>query len=176
MLERGRECGAERVAQILAVGAEVLAQQECQRAGVDRVDVCLVRQGIENARRDRVQFSQPEILQACNYNQPMIVVRYGTLAALVLLGGRHAGLTRFGDLSNVFPSLTLICGAIVVIGLLTMKFIGPPPPAFFPRIALALLMLAVPAPRPGWRRAHGAVGAGPQSGLGFVLLHWYARE
>ena len=31
-----------------------------------------------------------------------------------------------------------------------MKFIGPPPPAFVPRVALALLMLALPASRPGW--------------------------
>ena len=51
----------------------------------------LARQRLEDARRDRVQFADPEILQACNYNQPMIVVRYVTLAALVALARRHAG-------------------------------------------------------------------------------------
>ena len=106
----------------------------------------------------------------------MIVVRYGTLVALVLWLAAMLG-SRFGDLSNVFPSLTLICGAIVVIGLLTMKFIGPPPPAFFPRIVLALLMLAV-AGAAAWL---GAVRTAPwvllvNLALGFVLLHWYSRE
>jgi len=138
--------------------------------------VFLADQGLENPRRDRVQFSQPEILQACNYNQPMIVVRYGTLVALVLWLAAMLG-SRFGDLSNVFPSLTLICGAIVVIGLLTMKFIGPPPPDFFPRVAIALLMLAV-AGAAAWL---GAARMAPwvllvNLALGFGLLHWYSRE
>jgi len=106
----------------------------------------------------------------------MIVVRYGTLVALVLWLAAMLG-SRFGDLSNVFPSLTLICGAIVVIGLLTMKFIGPPPPDFFPRVAIALLMLAV-AGAAAWL---GAVRTAPwvllvNLALGFGLLHWYSRE
>jgi hypothetical protein len=106
----------------------------------------------------------------------MIVVRYWTLVALVLWLAAMLG-SRFGDLSRVFPSLTLICGAIVVIGLLTMKFIGPPPAAFFPRLGVALAMLAV-AGASEWL---GTVRTVPwpllvNLVLGFVLLYWYARE
>jgi hypothetical protein len=106
----------------------------------------------------------------------MIVVRYGTLVALVLWLAAMLG-SRFGDLSRVFPSLTLICGAIVVIGLFTIKFIGPPPAAFFPRIGIALLMLAL-AGASAWL---GAARTAPwlllvNLGLGFFLLHWYSRE
>ena len=106
----------------------------------------------------------------------MIVVRYGTLVALVLWLAAMLG-SRFGDLSRVFPSLTLICGAIVVIGLVTMKFIGPPPAAFFPRVAIALAMIVV-AGVSGWL---GATRTAPwplllNLLLGFGLLYWYARE
>ena len=106
----------------------------------------------------------------------MIVVRYGTLVALVLWLAAMLG-SRFGDLSKVFPSLMLICGAIVVIGLFTMKFMGPPPPAFFPRLAIALVMLAVAgaAARPGAARMAPWVLL-VNLALGFVLLHWYSRE
>jgi hypothetical protein len=106
----------------------------------------------------------------------MIVVRYGTLVALVLWLAAMLG-SRFGDLSRVFPSLTLICGALVVVGLLTMKFMGPPPPAFLPRLGLALLMVAV-AGASAW---FGAARTAPwplvvNLILGFLLLYWYARE
>jgi len=106
----------------------------------------------------------------------MIVVRYGTLAALVLWLAAMLG-SRFGDLSRVFPSLTLICGVIVVIGLLTMKFIGPPPHGFLPRVGVTLLMLAVAAL--GAWLGSARTGGWPllvNLALGFVLLSWYARE
>jgi hypothetical protein len=106
----------------------------------------------------------------------MIVVRFGTLVALVLWLAAMLG-SRFGDLSRLFPSLTVICGAIVVIGLFTMKFIGPPPPAFFPRVGIAFMMLAV-AGASAWL---GAARTAPwplliNLVLGFLLLYWYARE
>jgi hypothetical protein len=63
VLERRRERAAERVPKILPVGAEILAEEKGQRGGIDRVDRFLVRQRLEDARRDRVQFSNPEILQ-----------------------------------------------------------------------------------------------------------------
>jgi hypothetical protein len=106
----------------------------------------------------------------------MIVVRFGTLVALVLWLAAMLG-SRFGDLSRVFPSLTFICGAIVVIGLFTMKFLGPPPADFFPRLGVALAMLAV-AGAAAWLGTARTV-AWPllvNIVLGFVLLYWYARE
>jgi hypothetical protein len=106
----------------------------------------------------------------------MIVVRYGTLVALVLWLAAMLG-SRFGDLSRLFPSLTVICGAIVVIGLLTMKFIGPPPHGFFPRIGVTLLMLTV-AGFAAWLGVARTAGWPllVNLALGFVLLSWYARE
>ena len=72
----------------------------------------------------------------------MIVVRYATLAALVLwlsamLGGRP------GDVVRHLPLVALACGAVTFVGLFAMKFLGPPPPAFVPRIAIVFVMLMV---------------------------------
>jgi hypothetical protein len=64
-----------------------------------------------------------------------------------------------------------------VVGLFVLKFLGPPPIAFFMRAAIAVLMLAI---------AVTAALLGPRDlssllmtvniGLGFVLLIWYVRE
>jgi hypothetical protein len=106
----------------------------------------------------------------------MIVVRYTTLAALVLWLGAMLG-ARYGDVSRLFPPLTLVCGGIVFVGLFAMKFMGPPPPAFAPRVAIVFLMLAV-AGVSAWLGAARTPVWLPvvNIGIGFVLLYWYARE
>jgi len=106
----------------------------------------------------------------------MIVVRYGTLAALVLwLSVLLAA--RAGDLLRHLPLLPLAFGAATFIGLFAMKFLGPPPPAFVPRVAIVFVMLAL-AGLSAWFGTSGTA-AWLQSvniGLGFVLLYWYTRE
>jgi hypothetical protein len=105
----------------------------------------------------------------------MVVVRYATLAALVLWLAAMTG-ARFGDLARRVEPIGYACGAAILVGLLVMKFVGPPPRAFLPRAAVAALMLAVAA-------AASFTAAGTASllitiniALGLVLLMWYVRE
>ena len=115
------------------------------------------------------------ILQDRNYNDEMILVRYVTLAALVIWLGALAG-DQFGDLRRI-PLIPFACGAVLVVGLFVMKFMGPPPIGFAVRAGIAVLMLAI---------ALAAAFVAPRSaspllmtanlGLGFVLLAWYVRE
>ena len=81
----------------------------------------------------------------------MLAIRYVTLAALVVWLG---GLVALGLL--IVPStedlrrLQLVgyaCGAIIFVGLLVLKFIGPPPHDFFRRIGVVAAMLLVGALR-----------------------------
>ena len=106
----------------------------------------------------------------------MIVVRYGTLAALVLWLSAMLG-ARFGDLPRQRPLLALACGAATFVGLFAMKFLGPPPPAFVPRIAIVFLMLVIAATS-AWLVRGGTTAwlLTVNIGLGFVLLYWYTRE
>ncbi|HJZ77403.1 MAG TPA: hypothetical protein VKE51_36985 [Vicinamibacterales bacterium] len=106
----------------------------------------------------------------------MIVVRFATLVALVWwLGAMTAA--RFGDLFRRTDLVAYACGAVTIVGLLMMKFIGPPPHGFVPRAALAILMLAV-AIGAGVTRAADTASAllTLNIALGFVLLTWYVRE
>jgi hypothetical protein len=106
----------------------------------------------------------------------MIVVRYSTLAALVLwLSVMLAA--RFGDLMRPLPLFALACGAITFVGLFAMKFLGPPPPAFLPRLAIVSAMLLIAAAS-AWRvsSATAAWLTPVNIGLGFLLLYWYTRE
>jgi hypothetical protein len=106
----------------------------------------------------------------------MILVRYVTLAALVIWLGAMAG-DQFGDLLRRVPLIPFACGAVMVVGLFVMKFMGPPPIGFVVRAGIAALMLAI---------ALAAAFVAPRSaspllmtanlGLGFVLLTWYVRE
>jgi hypothetical protein len=72
----------------------------------------------------------------------MIVVRYATLVALVLWLGALIG-ARFGDLTRRVEPFGYLYGAAIIVGLLVMKFVGPPPHGFVVRAALAAVMLAV---------------------------------
>ena len=96
----------------------------------------------------------------------MVAVRLVVLAALVtwvgglvLLQGvvsptvvrvmagadsQHAPLVSSLVLAAILQQFHLVaytCGAIVVVGLFVMKFVGPPPPAFVPRLGLVTAML-----------------------------------
>ena len=85
----------------------------------------------------------------------MVAVRYAALAALVLW---------IAALLNAHTPL--IYGVVVLVCLLTIKFVGPPPPAFIARMALTFLMLAATA------LALRVVALA----LGAVLLFWYVDE
>ena len=106
----------------------------------------------------------------------MIVVRYATLAALVLWLSAMLG-ARFGDLPRQLPLLTLACGAVTFIGLFAMKFLGPPPAAFVPRVAIVFVMLVLGATSV-WLVTSGTATwlLTINIGLGFLLLYWYTRE
>jgi hypothetical protein len=106
----------------------------------------------------------------------MIVVRYGTLAALVLWLSAMLG-TQFGDLLRQYPWVTVACGAITFIGLFAMKFLGPPPPAFVPRVAIVFLMLVLAAIAARFATSGTTWWLlSVNIGLGFLLLYWYTCE
>jgi hypothetical protein len=104
----------------------------------------------------------------------MLAVRYVALGALVIWLGGMVTVT-FADLMRRFHLVSVICGAVIVVGLFIMKFVGPPPHGFVPRVALTVLMLilvgvAVVAP------AFASALAFVNLAVGFVLLSWYVRE
>jgi hypothetical protein len=94
----------------------------------------------------------------------MVAVRYAALAALVVWIAAMLTLVAGDALARY--ATPLACGAIVLLGLLVMKFVGPPPRAFIPRIALVGGMLIATVLRiPALTLA-----------LGAVLLFWYVYE
>jgi len=104
----------------------------------------------------------------------MLAVRYVALAALVVwLGGMMTAV--FSDLLRPFHLVSLVCGAVILVSLFIMKFVGPPPHAFVPRAALTGLMLLVLGASALLRSASSLL-AGINLVLGFVLLYWYVRE
>jgi hypothetical protein len=105
----------------------------------------------------------------------MIVVRYATLAALVLWIGTMTG-ARFGDLLRRADLVGYACGGAVLIGLFVMKFVGPPPRQFVPRAGITALMLAVAGAASLARADAAALLTVANVAFGFVLLMWYVRE
>jgi len=104
----------------------------------------------------------------------MLAVRYVALAALVVwLGGMVT--VVFGNKLPPFHFVALICGAVILVSLFVMKFVGPPPQGFVPRAALTLLMLLLVA-LSAMARTAAAVLTAINLALGLVLLSWYARE
>jgi hypothetical protein len=68
------------------------------------------------------------------------------------------------------------CGAVIFVGLFAMKFMGPPPPAFVPRVAIVFVMLAM-AVSSRWLASSAApMLVTVNIVLGFLLLFWYTRE
>jgi putative effector of murein hydrolase len=103
----------------------------------------------------------------------MVVVRYAALAALVVwLGGLSAAAT--GDHAARIVWLEHVCAGVLLVSLLTMKFVGPPPRGFVPRLTIAVLMSAV-ALVERWE-SPSVLPVLINLGLGFVLLSWYAHE
>lgn len=103
----------------------------------------------------------------------MPVARYAALVALVFwLGGTTHALA--GDLYGQGTLVALGSGAVVLVSLFVMKFVGPPPIGFVPRVALVSTMLAIAGAQIFWGPTRAALGA--TLALGLVLLTWYARE
>jgi hypothetical protein len=104
----------------------------------------------------------------------MLAVRYVVLVALVVwLGGIVTALV--GE-SLRPPSLVgAACGALILIGLFAMKFVGPPPDAFVARAALTAAMLLLAAAAAIYRNAARELMA-VDLALGLILLFWYVKE
>jgi hypothetical protein len=109
----------------------------------------------------------------------MTAVRYVTLAALVVwLGGMVTlGLltTPSADQLSQFQTVGYVCGAIVFVCLVVIKFVGPPPHDFFTRIGLVAGMLAV-ALYSSVRPQGSQIAMTINIAIGSVLLFWYTRE
>jgi hypothetical protein len=106
----------------------------------------------------------------------MLAIRYVTLAALVIWLGGMVTLavltTPSADVLQQFRIVEYVCGAIVFLCLIVLKFVGPPPHDFFPRIGLVAAMLLVTVYPGASSRASLMINIA----VGFVLLSWYARE
>jgi hypothetical protein len=110
---------------------------------------------------------------------PMLAVRYVALAALVIwLGGTttlNLLTTPTRDVMRSFDVVSVACGALIMIALLVMKFVGPPPPAFLPRLAIVAVMLGMVLYGVESRQP-SRMPALVEAALGFILLFWYTRE
>ena len=94
--------------------------------------------------------------------------------ALVFWIGGMAGVV-FGPIVRHSGYLGFACGGVILVCLLVMKFVGPPPHGFFPRLAITGIMLALVAlAAVGHAWSQTLVPA--TMALGFVLLAWYVRE
>ena len=71
-----------------------------------------------------------------------------------------------------FHLVAYTAGALILLCLLVLKFVGPPPRDFLPRTGLVMAMLLVTALGGPRSRPSLLVNVG----FGFVLLFWYARE
>ena len=104
----------------------------------------------------------------------MAAVRYVALTALVFWTGGMAG-ALFSDLFARPQLLAYACGGIMVVALVVMKFVGPPPRAFFLRTGLTVLMLAL-ALAAAFQPSLAALLLAINFGIALVLLFWYVRE
>jgi len=103
----------------------------------------------------------------------MTVVRYVALAALVVWLGALQGAV-VDAASPHLGGIQVACGIVVILALLTVKFLGPPPRAFSIRLPLAVLMLVLATI--DWRYGTSRLRTIANTALGFGLLVWYARE
>ena len=109
----------------------------------------------------------------------MHAIRYVTLAALVVwLGGLVTLALLIAPSSEnlgQFQVVGYVCGAIIFVCLLVLKFVGPPPHDFLPRIGLVAAMILV-ALYPRTQPQALSLAMTVDIALGSVLLFWYARE
>jgi hypothetical protein len=101
----------------------------------------------------------------------VFVVRYLALAALVVWLSAQLAVAG-GTMLQRIDLLTYACGAIVLVCLFLMKFVGPPPRSFIARAVLVAVMIVV-AIAAGARSTKAAL---VNAALGAVLLGWYVRE
>ena len=116
------------------------------------------------------------------------MVRFAALAAVVFVaGGTSLALAHIvrADADPLLQWIVTACGALVVVSLFVMKFVGPPPRSFVPRAALAFVLTVVSATAtvlPRFVPAADTYMPGitmllwVELALGLVLLTWYARE
>ena len=112
----------------------------------------------------------------------MFAIRYVALLSLVVwLGGTImlvAG-SLVGPVRAHFHLVEYACAFIVLVCLFAIKFIGPPPHAFMPRVAIVVLMLIIAVASAfqfdRWPEASTAL-MGLNGALGLVLLYWYVKE
>lgn len=103
----------------------------------------------------------------------MAAVRYAALVTLVIW---IASLLFVVARDALEPAATsLVCGGIVLLCLLVMKFVGPPPRAFLPRLMLVSLMV-VAAILASLSRVRAATAAEFNVVLAAILLAWYVHE
>jgi hypothetical protein len=103
----------------------------------------------------------------------MIVVRYVALAALVVwLAGMLP--TAIPDALRG-PFVPAGCGAVVLASLFILKFVGPPPRAFFARAGIVVVMLAV-ALLVSFGRLSTAIAVSVNIAFAAILLLWYVYE
>jgi hypothetical protein len=107
----------------------------------------------------------------------MFVVRYVALVALSLWLG-DVLLLAGGAAPAAVRSLQLVgylCGALVLVSLFIIKFVGPPPRAFTVRAGLVLVLLVLSAYAGEFRESPRWL-ATVNVALAMLLLAWYARE
>jgi hypothetical protein len=107
----------------------------------------------------------------------MFAIRYVVLATLVVWIAALLSVVA-GDFLAYVDTVTYTASTIILIGLLLMKFVGPPPHGFVPRVLIVAAMLAL-ALFPAifeQLRLPPAMHLSVDVTLGFVLLAWYVRE
>lgn len=204
LIQRGGERRLERVAHVRALCRAVAPQEKRER-----------RRGGRGAVGQRVQHVVGEAIevggQSGNYNKGMLVIRYTALLALVvwlggmiILGlivapsmfevlqtanpatGRELAGSLFGTIFWHFHLVAYACAFVILTCLFAIKFLGPPPASFIPRVSIVVVMLIV-AVYSGYPVARGTVPVPSHHEtstalmtinmtLGLVLLFWYVRE
>jgi hypothetical protein len=118
----------------------------------------------------------------------VFVVRFAALAAVVVVvGGTSLALADVvrADAEALLQWIVTASGALAVVSLFVMKFVGPPPHSFVPRAALAFALTIAAALTTVVPRLVPAVHSylpvattlvWVELVLGLALLTWYARE
>ena len=160
-LEGGAQSRFECVTEIGAVGGTVPPQQKRQYDGIERR---LLPRQLQHIIGETAQVLE----QSANYNDAMFALRYVALLALViwlggmiLLGsvvapqtfsvlqaadavsGRMLAGSLFGTILENFHYIEYICGLVMLVCLFAIKFIGPPPHGFIPRVVIVAVMLLI---------------------------------
>ena len=118
----------------------------------------------------------------------MFLVRFAALAAVVVVvGGTSLSLFDVvrADADLLLQWIVAASGALAVVSLFVMKFVGPPPHAFVARAALAFVLTSASVLTTVVPRLVPAVHSyiptvttllWVELVLGLALLTWYARE